>query len=99
MPWPAIRAQDRQLVRAVDLLKPGGSLLYAVYSLQDDKRATRIDALLGRDTGLQRLPVQPSEVSGLGEAVTANGDVLTFPSMWTDRGGMDGFYIARLQRA
>ena len=29
-------------------------------------------------------------------AITPRGDVRTYPFMWADRGGLDGFYIARL---
>jgi 16S rRNA (cytosine967-C5)-methyltransferase len=90
--------QDRLLVRAADLLKPGGTLIYAVCSLQDDEGPARIAALLARDGRLQRVPVQPAELPGLGEAITSAGDVRTLPSMWAERGGMDGFFIARLSR-
>jgi hypothetical protein len=41
---------------------------------------------------VKRLPVQAAELPGFGDAVTAQGDVRTLPSM-----GVDGFYIARLQ--
>jgi 16S rRNA (cytosine967-C5)-methyltransferase len=88
--------QDRLLVRAADLLKPGGILVYAVCSLQDDEGPARIAALLAHDGRLQRLPVQPAELPGLETAVTSTGDVRTLPSMWAERGGIDGFYIARV---
>lgn len=89
-------AQDRLLARAVELLKPGGTLVYAVCSLQADEGPARVEALLARDKSLQRVPVQPAELPGLADAVTAAGDVRTLPSMWAGRGGLDGFYIARL---
>jgi 16S rRNA (cytosine967-C5)-methyltransferase len=91
--------QDRLLVRAADLLKPGGTLVYAVCSLQEDEGVARLEALLARDSRLQRVPVQPSELPGLVDAVTPAGDVRTLPSMWAERGGMDGFYVARLQKS
>jgi 16S rRNA (cytosine967-C5)-methyltransferase len=91
--------QDRLLVRAADLLKPGGTLVYAVCSLQEDEGVARLEALLARDSRLQRMPIQPTEVPGLADAVTPAGDVRTLPSMWAERGGMDGFYIARLQKS
>jgi 16S rRNA (cytosine967-C5)-methyltransferase len=91
--------QDRLLVRAADFLKPGGTLVYAVCSLQEDEGRARVEALLARDSRLQRVPVQPSELPGLVDAVTPAGDVRTLPSMWAERGGMDGFYVARLQKS
>lgn len=88
--------QDRLLAHALGLLKPGGTLVYAVCSLQEDEGPVRIEGLLGRDKRVSRIPVTPLELPGLAEAVTATGDVRTLPSMWAERGGLDGFYIARL---
>lgn len=90
--------QDRLLVRAVELLKPGGTLVYAVCSLQDDEGPARLDALLARDKRLARAPVQPAELPGLEDAITRDGDVRTLPSMWAERGGLDGFFIGRVVR-
>jgi len=89
--------QDRLLLHAVDLLKPGGTLVYAVCSLQEDEGPARIEALLAREPRLKRVPVQPAELPALEDAVTPQGDVRTLPSMWPERGGLDGFYIARLR--
>ena len=83
--------QDRLLTHAVDLLKPGGVLIYAVCSLQEDEGPARVAALLGRRSDIRRLPVATTELPGLETAVTVDGDVRTLPPM-----GVDGFYIARL---
>ncbi|MBI3196128.1 MAG: MFS transporter [Rhodospirillales bacterium] len=88
--------QDRLLLHAVEQLKPGGTLVYAVCSLQEDEGPTRIEALLARDKRLRRLPIQAAELPGLEDALTKDGDVRTLPSMWPERGGLDGFYVARL---
>lgn len=88
--------QDRLLLHAVQQLKPGALLVYAVCSLQEDEGLARIEALLARDQRLRRVPVQPAELPGLDGALTKDGDVRTLPSMWPERGGLDGFYIARL---
>jgi 16S rRNA (cytosine967-C5)-methyltransferase len=90
--------QDRLLLHAVEQLEPGGTLVYAVCSLQEDEGLARIEALLARDKRLGRVPVQPAELPGLDAALTSDGDVRTLPSMWPERGGLDGFYIARLSR-
>jgi 16S rRNA (cytosine967-C5)-methyltransferase len=90
--------QDRLLVRAADLLKSGGTLVYAVCSLQEDEGLARLEALLARDKRLRRIPVEATELPGLADAVTPAGDVRTLPSMWPERRGMDGFFIGRLQK-
>jgi 16S rRNA (cytosine967-C5)-methyltransferase len=91
--------QDRLLVHALELLKPAGTLVYAVCSLQDDEGPARVENLLAREKRLQRVPVQPAELPGLAEAITPAGDVRTLPSMWVEHGGLDGFYITRLHVA
>mgnify|MGYP003612382943 CR=1 FL=1 len=81
------------------MIAPGGTLVYAVCSLQDDEGPARVDALVGRTPSMRRDPVRPEELPGLEEAITPKRAVRTLPSMWADRGGLDGFYIARLKKA
>ncbi len=38
----------------------------------------------------------PRELAALPEALTQDGFLRTLPSMWAERGGMDGFFAARL---
>lgn len=91
--------QDRLLAHATNLLKPGGMLVYTVCSLQEDEGPARIETLLAHDRRLARLKISVDELPALASAVTPDGDVRTLPSMWPDRGGLDGFYIARLVKA
>ena len=84
--------QDRLLDSAAALLAPGGRLIYAVCSLQLEEGAARVEAACAR-LGLHRAPLALPE---LAEAVTPQGDVKTHPGLWAGRGGMDGFFIARL---
>ena len=79
-------AQDRLLANAVKLLRPGGTLVYAVCSLQEEEGLPRIAA-----TKLHRGAVQATEIPGLEAAITPDGDVRTLPTM-----GVDGFFVARL---
>lgn len=89
--------QDRLLDAAVAMLAPGGMLIYAVCSLQDEEGFGRVAAACAR-LGLERIKVTVDDLPGLPEAVTPQGDVRTHPGLWPERGGMDGFYIARLIR-
>ncbi len=90
-------AQDRLLLHALDLLKPNGTLVYAVCSLQEDEGPARIANLLTHRPAVQREPVQSAEMPGFEGTITPEGDVRTLPSMLAERGGLDGFYIARLR--
>ncbi|MDE2238437.1 MAG: rRNA cytosine-C5-methylase [Rhodospirillales bacterium] len=87
--------QDALLDAAAAMLAPGGRLIYAVCSLQPQEGAARVDAACAR-LGLKRDPLTLPE---LPEAVTEQGDIRTHPGLWAERGGMDGFFIARLVRA
>jgi 16S rRNA (cytosine967-C5)-methyltransferase len=91
-------AQDRLLVAAVAMLRPGGRMIYSVCSLQTEEGAARVLAALARG-GLRHDPFTPEELAALPEAVTAEGTLRSLPSMWAERGGMDGFFAARLIKA
>jgi 16S rRNA (cytosine967-C5)-methyltransferase len=86
------RLQDQLLDAAADMLAPGGRLIYAVCSLQPEEGEARIERACAR-LGLRRdrlgLPALP-------EAVTAERNIHTHPGMWPERGGLDGFFIARM---
>lgn len=94
--------QQRLLDRAVDLLRPGGTLVYCVCSLEPEEGEDQIAALLARDPRMVRKPVTPQDVFGRSEFITGDGDLRTLPLHLPDSdprwGGLDGFYAARLTR-
>ncbi len=90
-------SQSRLLARAAAMVAPGGLLVYASCSLQPEECERQVDAFLAASPGFARLPVRPDELAGIGEAVTAAGDLRTLPCHWADEGGMDGFFAARLR--
>ncbi|MEE3500540.1 transcription antitermination factor NusB [Acidiphilium acidophilum] len=89
--------QDRLLDAASAMLAPGGTLVYAVCSLQDEEGHGRVAAASAR-LGLIRAPLAAGDVPGLATAITPQGDLRTHPGLWPEWGGMDGFYAARLTR-
>ncbi len=94
--------QQRLLDRAVALTRPGGTIIYCVCSLEPEEGEQQIAALLSREAGVRRQPVQPDEIAGIAEFVNADGDLRTLPSHWEDpdprMSGLDGFFAARLER-
>ncbi len=94
--------QQRLLDRAVDLLRPGGTLVYCVCSLEPEEGENQITALLSRAGTLMRKPISTGEVFGCTEFITAAGDLRTFPFHLPDPearlSGLDGFFAARLTR-
>ena len=69
-----------------------------VSTLQPEEGERQIDALLQRRSDVVRAPIGETEAPGLAEAITRAGDLRTLPSMWRERGGLDGFFAARLVR-
>jgi len=86
--------QDRLLAAATAMLRPGGRLIYAVCSLQPEEGAGRVAGL----PGLRPDPFTAAELDGIPPALTPQGTLRTHPGLWTDRGGMDGFFAARFVR-
>jgi len=90
--------QDRLLRAAVEMTAPGGRLVYATCSLQPEEGPDRIAALLDGGAPVRLDPVSATELPGLSDAIGPDGTVRTLPCHWRERGGIDGFYIARLER-
>ena len=90
--------QQQLLEAAVAMLEPGGVLVYASCSLQPEEGFEVIERALAAGLPVARLPVEASELDGLGVDLTPEGDVRTLPCQLAGRGGLDGFFIARLRR-
>jgi 16S rRNA (cytosine967-C5)-methyltransferase len=95
-----VRLQRSLLANALRSLKPSGTLIYCVCSLEaaegEDQAYWALDAL----PELSLDPIRSEEVPGLHGAVTPKGFVRTHPAMRPGEsdGGMDGFFVARFTR-
>ncbi|MEM7779301.1 MAG: RsmB/NOP family class I SAM-dependent RNA methyltransferase [Pseudomonadota bacterium] len=91
-----IEIQRALVERAVTWLKPGGTLVYAVCSLEreeGEEQAVWID----EELGLTPKPVSPAKLpSGLKS--TPEGWVRTDPGMLLEQGGLDGFFVGRWRK-
>jgi 16S rRNA (cytosine967-C5)-methyltransferase len=84
-----VELQAKLLERASGWLKPGGTLVYAVCSLEvAEGEEQPVPA------GLTVVPIAASELPG-GLAPTADGTLRTDPGMLAEVGGLDGFFVAR----
>lgn len=90
--------QDRLLRAAVSMTAPDGLIVYATCSLQPEEGPDRIKALLDDGSPVALDPIMESEAPGLAAAVRPDGTLRTLPCHWSERGGLDGFFIARLRR-
>lgn len=87
-------AQARLLDSALDMLQPGGTLIYCVCTPLPAEGVDIIDAAVAR-SHVQRVPVLPQDVPGFEHSITEKGDVLTLPGAVGDH---DTFYISRLTK-
>ena len=83
---------------AAAMVAPGGTLVFAVCSLEAEEGPEQIDAFLDTHPAFARKPITPQDVFGHGEFLTTAGDLRTLPCHLNEQGGMDGFYAARLIR-
>jgi 16S rRNA (cytosine967-C5)-methyltransferase len=97
---PLAALQKRLLQKAAALLRPGGTLVYCTCSLEPEEGEQAVSALLSTEPAMRRMPIEAGEVAGLGELLTAEGDLRTLPCHLPHvdprLGGLDGFYAARL---
>lgn len=91
-----VQQQDKMIDAAHGMLHSGGILIYAVCSLQDEEGPDRVRAACLRGWKLQAFT--KAELGAMSFALTEEGTFRTHPGMWREDGGLDGFFVARLQR-
>ncbi len=94
----ATAMQADMLDAAAGMTAPGGVLVYAVCSLEPEEGIEQIEAFLERRKDFSRVPLSATETFNDEKLISHSGDLRTLPSHWADKGGMDGFYAARLKR-
>ena len=90
--------QERLLGAAIDMLAPGGTLVYCTCSLEAQEGSLQVQRLFARGAPVKRWPITAADVGGLSDCVTAEGDLRTLPCHLSQYDGIDGFYAARLVR-
>lgn len=90
--------QARLLVNAAEMLEIGGTLIYCTCSLQKDEGENQVQRFLVANRNFRRVAINASEVGGIIGCLTSDGDVRLLPQHAAEIGGMDGFYIARIQK-
>lgn len=93
---PGLVALQAALIdRAIGLVRPGGRLVFCTCSLLAEEGEEQLAALLERHPGVQ---VERPDFNGLEPGwITPEGGLRLRPDHWADRGGMDGFFMARLR--
>jgi 16S rRNA (cytosine967-C5)-methyltransferase len=88
--------QDNLLRAAIDMLRPGGTLVYCTCSLEPAEGPERIEALFEAGAPVERHPITPDEIGVDPSWITRAGDLRTLPCYLAEYNGLDGFYSTRL---
>ena len=85
------------LARAADWVKPGGTLVYSVCSLEPEEGEAVVEQFLAHRPDFAIVPIKADEVAE-GMRPSDAGMLRILPGTLAEQGGADGFFIARLAR-
>ncbi len=88
--------QAAMLDRALNWLKPGGRLVFCTCSLLPQEGEDQRDAMRARHPEMLVDDVLPEGVDPAWQS--SGGGLRLRPDYWADRGGMDGFFMVRVQK-
>jgi len=88
--------QENLLRAAVEMLRPGGTLVYCTCSLEPEEGPEPIAALFRAGAPVARQEIDPDEIGVQPEWITAEGDLRTLPCHFGEYDGVDGFFCVRL---
>ena len=97
----SVIVQKQILDVAVSHIKKGGTLLYSVCSLAKAEGEKQIADFISAHNDFKIVSIPSSSLFGnytVPEIITSEGFVRCLPSILGSEGGMDGFFIAKLQR-
>jgi len=92
------KLQMQMLDHAISLLDTGGRMVFCTCSLLPNEGENQIKAALKRHANLAVLPLAPKALGVDPAWISAEGGLRILPHYWQDRGGIDGFYMALLQK-
>jgi 16S rRNA (cytosine967-C5)-methyltransferase len=94
--------QKSLLGRAIELTKPGGTIVFCTCSLEPEEGEDVVAAVMAQDPRARRQPITAAEFPLFEEFITTTGDLRTLPCHWPNpdakMSGLDGFFAARLER-
>ncbi len=89
--------QGRLLHRAAAWVKPGGTLVFSTCSLEPEEGEAQLERFLAAHEDYALVAPTKEELPE-GIAPRSDGSLRLLPGALADKGGMDGFFIARMRR-
>ncbi|MEO0357149.1 MAG: 16S rRNA methyltransferase, partial [Pseudomonadota bacterium] len=92
-----IALQAKMLIAAAKQVKPGGRLVFCTCSLIPDEGEVQAETFLAANPDFSVDATLPAGMDP--DWRTEEGGLRLRPDYWSEIGGMDGFYIIRMNRA
>jgi len=92
------QVQAELIARAADWVRPGGTLVYSVCSLEPEEGERLVDTFLAARSEFSIATPAPGDLPDF-VAPSSEGWVRILPGLLESEGGLDGFFTARLVRA
>ena len=92
------RTQASIFDHAADLVAAGGQLIYCTCSILKAEGEDQVEKFLLNHPEFERSPIQYDEAAGHSAFIDNSGNIRTFPYFMDELGGIDGFFISRLQK-
>ncbi|MEE2705222.1 MAG: RsmB/NOP family class I SAM-dependent RNA methyltransferase [Pseudomonadota bacterium] len=92
-----IELQKKMILKGYDYVKPGGYLLYSNCSILKKEGEYLIDTLT-KEYNMSLLPIKDKTDDFESSWVDSKGTIRVLPSFWESFGGVDGFFVALLQK-
>jgi 16S rRNA (cytosine967-C5)-methyltransferase len=94
-----VELQQKMLVQAASLVKPGGLLVYSTCSLSPLEGERQVFKFLRAHEDFELFPILAGELGGQEQFITEAGLLRCLPSMPIGKSaGLDGFFAARLRK-
>ena len=90
--------QKRLLDAAVNMVRPGGLIVFCVCSLEPEEGPEQALALQASSAAIMHVPILPEEVGENKDFISKTGDLRTLPCHLREQGGIEGFFAARFRR-
>ena len=91
-------SQRAILQRASKMLAPHGLLLYVTCSMEQEEGENQIESFLSQSNDFKEIADIPPAVQPFLKRGLNNIGWRTYPTLLADKGGMDGFFMALLQK-
>jgi len=89
------KIQKELLEKAINMVRIGGKIIYCNCSMQKEEGEEVIDYIL-KEKKVVLDPISDIEIPNYPKNIINKGLIRTLPYMLEEKGGMDGFFVARL---